>query len=183
MLSMADDKKKGYALGAASFLTKPVDWATLDSVIKNAVRGDKEGGSPVLVVDDNAEIRSLVRRTLEGSGWAVSEAANGREALEAIADQVPSLILLDLVMPEMDGFSFLAEMRANADWQNIPIIVLTARDLDHDDKARLAGSVRNILQKGAYSREQLLGEVRSMVSDYSSIQSGVVIEATDRGDS
>jgi hypothetical protein len=183
MLSMADDKKKGYALGAASFLKKPIDWATLDNVIKNAVRGGGGTGTPVLIVDDDADIRRLVRRTLEASGWIVSEASNGQEALDAVANQVPSLILLDLVMPEMDGFSFLAKLRANAAWQQIPIVVLTARDLDQNDKARLAGSVRNILHKGAYSREQLLGEVRSMVSDYSSIQSGVVVEAITRENS
>jgi len=181
MLSMADDKKQGYALGAASFLTKPVDWETLDGVIKNAVRGGAQSGS-VLVVDDNAEIRDLVRRTLKGSGWTVSEAANGREALACVAAATPSLILLDLVMPEMDGFSFLAELHATPAWQHIPIIVLTARDLDHEEKGRLQGSVQRILQKGAYSREQLLGEVKSMVADYSSIQNRVVAEAAERED-
>jgi CheY-like chemotaxis protein len=180
MVSMADDRKKGYALGASSFLTKPISWETLDGVIKNAVRGGNRSDAPVLVVDDNAEIRDLLRRTLEGSGWVVAEATNGREALAEVASQVPSLILLDLVMPEMDGFSFMAELRANPEWREIPIIVLTARDLSGDDKFRLAGSVQNILQKGAYSTEQLLREVRSMVSDYSSIQNRVVAETAER---
>lgn len=155
-------------MGAASFLTKPIDWDTLDAVVKKAVRGDIKDASPVLVVDDNPEIRELVRRTLTSNGWTVVEAADGCEALDQVAAQRPVLILLDLTMPEMDGFTFISKLNENVLWRDIPVVVLTARDLSNGDRERLQGSVRNILLKGAYSRDQLLSEVRQMVDDYTS---------------
>ena len=170
MLSMAEDKKRGFAMGAASFLSKPIEWGVLDKVVKKAVRGGTQNASPVLVVDDNAEIRELVSRTLTKNGWTVTEAADGREALERVAEQTPALILLDLAMPEMDGFTFISKLNENETWRNIPVVVLTARDLSQVDKERLQGSVRSILSKGAYSSEQLLSEVKKMVSDYTAIK-------------
>jgi signal transduction histidine kinase/DNA-binding response OmpR family regulator len=175
MLSMTDDRKKGYALGATSFLTKPIDWDKLDSVIKQSVRGAGSDSGPILVVDDQAEIRDLLRRTLRIGGWDVVEAANGIEALEQVADTLPALILLDLAMPEMDGFSFIARLRENEAWRHIPIVVITARDLDRQDRLRLQGSVLNVLQKSAYSRAQLLEEVRSMVTGYTMGQNSVAV--------
>ena len=166
MLSMADDRTRGYALGATSYLTKPIDWEALDSVVKRAVRDCVNGASPVLVVDDNAEIREQICRTLTKHGWSVIEAANGNEALNRIAKGRPVLILLDLTMPDMDGFTFIAKLNENESWRDIPIIVLTASDLSNRDRERLQGSVRNILQKSAYNFDQLLVEVRRMVSDY-----------------
>ena len=166
MLSMADDRKKGYALGATSYLTKPIDWETLDGVIKKSVRNKRGASGPILVVDDQADIRDLVRRTLSNGGWEVVEAANGVEALERVAAALPALILLDLTMPKMDGFTFISRLHENEAWRDIPIVVLTAGDLDKEDRDRLQGSVRDILLKGAYSQDQLLEEVRSMVTDY-----------------
>ncbi|MFV1998491.1 MAG: response regulator [Acidiferrobacterales bacterium] len=166
MLSMTDDRTRGYALGATSFLSKPIDWETLDGVVKKVVRDKKRSVSPILIVDDNAEIRGLVRRTLTTSGWSVTEAANGREALNSVAKQRPMLILLDLTMPDMDGFTFISKLNESEELRDIPVVVLTAGDLSRRDRDRLQGSVLNILQKDAYSRDQMLNEVRQMVSDY-----------------
>ena len=111
-------------------------------------------------------MRDILRRVLEKAGWAVTEAANGREALECVAAHRPELILLDLMMPEMDGFTFLEELRQQEAWRSIPVVVVTAKDLTPDDCQRLTGSVEQILQKGAYSREELLREVRDLVATH-----------------
>jgi GAF domain-containing protein/CheY-like chemotaxis protein/anti-sigma regulatory factor (Ser/Thr protein kinase) len=159
MLTIVDDRNLGYALGASDYLTKPIDRERLVTVLKQH-RRDR----PVLVVDDDAEVRQLLRRMLESEGFAVVEAENGRVALERLRGESPSLILLDLMMPEMDGFEFVAELRRHEGWRAIPVVVITARDLSRDDRERLNGHVEKILQKGTYDRDQLLVEVRELVA-------------------
>jgi len=159
MLTIVDDRNLGYALGASDYLTKPIDRERLVTVLKHH-RRDR----PVLVVDDDAEVRQLLRRMLESEGFAVVEAENGRVALERLRGEPPSLILLDLMMPEMDGFEFVAELRRDEGWRAIPVVVITARDLSRDDRERLNGHVEKILQKGTYDRDQLLAEVRELVA-------------------
>jgi GAF domain-containing protein/CheY-like chemotaxis protein len=160
MLTIVDDRNLGYALGASDYLTKPIDRERLVTVLKQH-RRDR----PVLVVDDDAEVRQLLRRMLELEGFAVVEAENGRVALERLRGTSPSLILLDLMMPEMDGFEFVAELRRHEGWRAIPVVVITARDLSRDDRERLNGHVEKVLQKGAYDRDQLLAEVRELVAN------------------
>jgi len=159
MLTIVDDRNLGYALGASDYLTKPIDRERLVTILKEHRRD-----LPVLVVDDDAEVRQLFRRILEPEGYAVVEAENGRAALERLRDVSPSVILLDLMMPEMDGFEFVAEFRRHEPWRAIPIVVVTAKDLSHHDRERLNGYVQRILQKGTYGREQLLAEVRELVA-------------------
>jgi CheY-like chemotaxis protein len=159
MLTIVDDKNLGYALGAADYLTKPIDRERLVTVLKQH-RRDR----PVLVVDDDAGLRQLLRRMLEPEGYTVVEAENGRVALERLRDVSPSVILLDLMMPEMDGFEFVAEIRRREGSRTIPIIVITSRDLSADDRERLNGYVQKILQKGTHGRDQLLAEVRELVA-------------------
>jgi CheY-like chemotaxis protein len=159
MLTIVDDKNLGYALGASDYLTKPIDRERLVTVLKQ-YRHDR----PVLVVDDDPSVRHLFRRLLEPEGYVVAEAENGRAALERLRDVSPSVILLDLMMPEMDGFDFAAELRRHDVWREIPIIVITARDLSREDHERLNGYVQKILQKGAHGRDQLLAEVRELVA-------------------
>jgi CheY-like chemotaxis protein len=118
---------------------------------------------PVLVVDDDESLRQLVRRILEREGFTVMEAENGRAALERLRDSSPGAILLDLMMPEMDGFEFVAEFRRHEAWRGIPIVVVTAKDLSREDRERLNGHVERILQKGMHSRAELLAEVRELV--------------------
>jgi CheY-like chemotaxis protein len=117
-----------------------------------------------LVVEDDPVMRDMLRRRLEKEDWTVIEAENGRVALERMTERQPELILLDLMMPEMDGFQFLDEIRKRKDWHAIPVIVVTAKELSAEDRQRLNGSVEKILQKGAYSREDLIREVRDMVT-------------------
>ena len=123
-----------------------------------------DGVSTVLLVEDDIETREMMARTLGKAGWVVSEAGNGQEALDMMSDLQPQLILLDLMMPVMDGFDFLAELRAGPEWQQIPVIVITAKDLTADDRDRLAGKVEEVLEKNAYTREQLLERVSEAVA-------------------
>jgi CheY-like chemotaxis protein len=164
MLTIVDDKNLGYALGAADYLTKPVDRDRLVAIL-NKYRG--AGPAPlVLVVEDDPASREILQRTLEKEGWAVATAENGRVALQRVALQRPALILLDLMMPEMDGFEVVEALRQRDDWRTIPIVVVTAKNLTAEDHSRLNGYVERILQKGAYSREDLLAEIRSLVTAY-----------------
>jgi hypothetical protein len=159
MLTIVDDRNLGYALGAADYLTKPIDRERLVAVLRQHRRD-----LPVLVVDDDPEVRALFRRMLEPDGYTVVEAPNGRAALDRLGEVTPGVILLDLMMPEMDGFEFVAEFRRHEAWRAIPIVVVTAKDLSPDDRQRLNGYVERVLQKGAYGREQLLAEVRELVA-------------------
>lgn len=148
----------GYALGVSDFLSKPVDRNLLISCL-NKYRAAEERGS-LLVVEDDEDTRNVLCRMLKQEGWWPAEAANGRIALEMIEKTVPQLILLDLMMPEMDGFEFVAEMRKREEWRSIPIVVVTAKELTAEDRYQLNGAVQKILVKGASSQDQLLEDVR-----------------------
>jgi signal transduction histidine kinase/CheY-like chemotaxis protein len=159
MLTMVDDRNLGYALGASDYLTKPLDRERLIAVL-----GKYRRDLPVLVVDDDEPLRELMRRILEREGFTVMEAENGRVALDRAKESSPGLVVLDLMMPEMDGFEFVAEFRRHQPWRTAPIIVVTAKDVSDDDRERLNGGVERILRKGAYTRETLLREVRDLVA-------------------
>ena len=159
MLTIVDDKNLGYTLGAADYLTKPIDRERLVTVLDKYRRD-----LPVLVVDDDHTVRQLLRRMLEPEGYTVVEAENGRAALERLQDDVPAIILLDLMMPQMDGFEFLTELRRHEAWRAIPVVVVTAKDLSGEDRERLNGYVQKILQKGTHGRAELLAEVRELVA-------------------
>jgi len=160
ILSIVEDKNRGYSLGVSEYLIKPIDRDRLLSVIHRFTTQP----SQVLIVEDDPETRKALHRMLSKEGWEIIEAANGREALEHVAKSRPAFILLDLVMPEMDGFEFLAELRKSNDSRSIPVTVITAKDLEAEERRQLKGSVEKILQKGAYTREEFLSEVHSLVS-------------------
>jgi signal transduction histidine kinase/DNA-binding response OmpR family regulator len=158
MVSMLDDRDIGHALGAADYLTKPFDRQKLVTALR---RYRRDGSArPVLVVEDDAPTREVIRRALERDGWAVSEADNGRRGLQSVARHVPDLIVLDLMMPEMDGFEFVAELRKSESGRKIPVVVVTAKEITEEDRRRLNGQVRQVLHKGSFSREELSSELR-----------------------
>jgi signal transduction histidine kinase/CheY-like chemotaxis protein len=161
MLTIVDNKNFGYALGAAEYLTKPIDRDRLSSVL---LRYRGNASNTALVVEDDAASREMLRRLLENDGWVVEEANNGRAALEQLAFKPPSIVLLDLMMPEMDGFEFLAEMHLHEEWKPIPVVVITAKDLTAEDRLRLNGHVSRVLQKGLYNRDELLEHVSKLVA-------------------
>jgi hypothetical protein len=161
MISIVDDKQLGFALGAADYLTKPVDRARLTEILARRVGRDRE--RHVLVVDDLPDNRALLRRALEQEGWTVTEAENGRAGLEAVANHAPALVLLDLMMPVMDGFEFLRELRARPEGRMIPVVVVTAKELTAAERDMLRSCVENIVQKGALAPEEILAEIRAKI--------------------
>jgi len=164
MVTMTDDRETGYALGATEFLTKPIERGRLVQMLERYAPADSQRCA--LVVDDQPENREMLRRTLEKERWQVSEAENGRVALDRVAERLPSLILLDLMMPVMDGFEFVLELRKVEAWREIPIVVVTARDLTEEDRNRLNGEVVGLIQKGGMDRESLLAQLRAQLSAF-----------------
>ncbi len=165
MLTMMDDRNMGYSLGAAEYIIKPFDRNQLIAVLKKFRHSAEE--KTVLVVEDDAPTREMVRRILEKDGWIVLEAENGKVGLEQLAKARPALILLDLMMPVMDGFEFVEVIRKREDLKDIPVLVVTVKDLTADERGKLTKSVQKIVEKGSCSHEDLLRIVRDAVSTLS----------------
>lgn len=118
----------------------------------------------VVVVDDTSEARRLIRRILQSQGdFEIFEATNGREALELVTKQRPDLVILDLMMPEVDGFAVLDSLRSKPETANIPVIVATAKELTVDEKSRLQGQIQSLMLKGDFLNDEFLEEVRSLI--------------------
>ena len=147
MLTIVDNKNLGYALGAADYLTKPIQRDRLLAILAKYCPPSEP--ATVMVVEDDIETQEVIRRLLEKAGIQVMVAENGRVALERLAEGQPGLILLDLMMPEMDGFQFVDHVRQHEAWRAIPIVVVTAKDLTAEDRLRLNGYVTEIIQKDA----------------------------------
>lgn len=161
MVTILEDRNLAYTLGATDYLVKPLDRSRLLSVIERYCPRHAE--QFVLLVEDDAMTREMTQRMLEKEGWHAVLASNGRQALECIARRRPELILLDLMMPEMDGFQFLDELGKRADCDGIPVVVITAKDLSLEDRQFLNSRVERTLQKGAYRRDDLLSSLRDLV--------------------
>jgi signal transduction histidine kinase/DNA-binding response OmpR family regulator len=173
MLTMVDDPERGFSLGAADFATKPVDRQRLSSILRKCV--PRAGQRTVLMVEDDPAARVMTRNILIKEGWKVVEAENGRVALERMAEERPSVILLDLMMPEMDGFEFADRVGRNPEWRNIPIVVVTARELSARERSRLNGYVETILQKADGTHGELLARVRELLDDFA-VPRGAALE-------
>lgn len=164
MVSMLGDRNTGYMLGAADYLIKPIDREQLSRTL-HKYRCDI-GTCKLLLVEDDEPTRVMMRSLLAREGWRIKEAENGKVALEMVQKELPDLILLDLMMPEMDGFDFLHAIRSIEGGSEVPVVVLTAKDLTQEDRLRLSGSVESIHQKGSYSKEELLGEIRNLIAQH-----------------
>jgi CheY-like chemotaxis protein len=165
LLTMVDDlKTAGHALGASDYLIKPVDGTKLLPILDKLCAERKE--TSILVVEDDPPTRLMVCRLIEREGWVAVPAENGRRALELLKTFTPSVVLLDLLMPEVDGFSVLREMRAKAEWRDIPVVVLTSLDLTGEVRKLLQQQAERVLQKGRYTKEELLKEVRNAVAEF-----------------
>ncbi|MBO9596808.1 MAG: response regulator [Cohnella sp.] len=161
ILSFTEDTNLGFALGASEYLTKPVSREQLVEVMDKYI--DNRNAHTVLVIEDDATTSEMMTKLLEKESFAVDQARNGKEALERLKLQVPNLILLDLMMPEMDGFQLVAEMRKNSAWSDIPIVVVSAKSLTSEERTRLNGYVKGILQKGTFNHKWLLAEIRRLI--------------------
>ena len=161
MVTIVDNQSIGFSLGAADYLIKPID---RDRLVR-AVQKCCPRGAPrhVLIVEDDAPTSELMGRALREIDCTVTQAGNGRVGLERLNDALPDAILLDLMMPEMDGFEFIAKVRADSRWRRIPVIVVTAKILTAEDLARLNGQVQHLVHKGEYSGKAVLAALQELV--------------------
>jgi GAF domain-containing protein/CheY-like chemotaxis protein/two-component sensor histidine kinase len=171
MVTILDEQRRAASLGAAGYLTKPIDRERLRGLMG---RFRTSAQSPrVLLVEDDADQRERVRTWLEGQQWSVQEAADGREALARLQADKPDVILLDLMMPEMDGFAVVAALQKEPNWRDIPVIVITARDLDGKDRERLNSGVQTVLVKETFRPAELVERIRRLARSEPIISSGM----------
>lgn len=168
MATIMSDKQMGYSLGATDYLTKPLNQQQLKSILNKYQSPSNNGNNNVMVVDDDLSTRQMMRRLLEKEGWEVMEAEDGEDALNKININIPQLILLDLMMPKIDGFQFINLLRQNSVWTKIPVIIITAKDLSEEERKKLNSYVENIIQKGDYDRQSLLQEIHCLIDQATS---------------
>ncbi|OAE99593.1 hypothetical protein AYJ54_33085 [Bradyrhizobium centrolobii] len=161
MLTIVDERSKGYALGASEYITKPIDWTRLRAVLHHLSGGPSR--KDILLIEDDEQTRRLLASRLAAEGWRIVEAENGQEGLKRLAQRRPSLILLDLMMPEMDGFEFIEALRGNAAFEDIPVIVMTATDLSEAHRQRLNDGIVEFVSKAGCTRDELLTRVRDFL--------------------
>jgi PAS domain S-box-containing protein len=159
MITVLDEKPLGFELGATGYLTKPVDRDRLTGLLQRVAPHGAH--APVLIVEDEPDVRDLLRRIVEAEGYRVVEAENGGTGMARVAEETPCLILLDLMMPEVDGFAFLDALRGTDAGRAVPVIVITAKDLTREDRARLNGGVEHILEKQRLRGEELVARLRA----------------------
>ena len=165
MLTMGDTQELGFALGAFDFLSKPLDRNQLLKALER-INLPASGETEILIVEDDRDTRELLQRTLEREGWKVITATDGVNAIELLAGatRVPDLVLLDLMMPRLDGFGVLDAIRKNPLWASIPVVILTAKDLTIDERMLLSQSSAAILEKGAVPPSEVLENLRSQLT-------------------
>jgi signal transduction histidine kinase/CheY-like chemotaxis protein len=171
MITIVDEHRRGVALGAAGYLTKPIDRERLHRLVSR-FRAPVPP-TRVLVVEDDAVQRERMRGWLEGPQWTVREAENGRDALNRIQESKPDVILLDLMMPEMDGFAVVAALQKEAPWRDIPVIVITSLDLDAKDRERLNAGVQFVLVKERFQPTDLVERIRRLVQRTPAVSNGM----------
>ncbi len=161
MVSMINERQIAFGMGAEEYLTKPVDRDKLAAIVKK-YRKDP-ATCLVLLVEDDLATRDIMRRTLEKENWKVVEAENGRQALAKLRVYNPSLILLDLMMPVMDGFQVVGELKKNPEWRDIPVVIVTAKDLSDKDVRNLRGRVEQIVHKSEMNIEDLPAALKGLL--------------------
>lgn len=163
LVTISDDRQRACVLGAAEFLQKPVEPERLVAALERSL--PEKAAGPVLVVDDDPASRDTAARALRRRFGEVIEAADGYAALACVEHRKPALILLDLMMPGMDGFDFIATLRQVDEWRKIPIVVLTAKDISAEDQERLQGDVRRVLRKGDFAGVGLAAEIADLLRE------------------
>ena len=165
VVTITTDRGVALSLGAADFMTKPIERGRLVSVLNTLL----QGGGSVLLIEDDPQSRKLTQRQLERLDLQVTETCNGREAIAWLSSNpAPGMILLDLLMPEMDGFSVLDAIETHPDWRHIPVVILTGKDLSTDERELLQGRVREVIAKGSVSAKDLASVVRQTLRAHQS---------------
>jgi signal transduction histidine kinase/CheY-like chemotaxis protein len=161
MISLLEDKALGHELGVEDYLVKPVSRAQLAESLKKQHFGADQ--LKVLIIDDDPINRDMMKESLKKTGWQVSQAENGEKALRVLDQQRPDLILLDLMMPQMDGFEFIHHLRSHESWRDIPVIVLTSKELNPEERGLLKQRAQRVFQKGAYQKGNLVAEASALL--------------------
>jgi len=164
MVTLLDQAEMGVSMGAVDYLIKPVNAPRLVSAVERWL-GKPSAETNVLVVDDDPDMREIMQRTLQSAGYQVSVAVDGAKGLISIAQDPPDLVVLDLMMPEMDGFEFLHHLRREPRYSDIPVLVATAKELTEGELEMLKRSAQNVIRKEAHSRAELLHVVERQVTD------------------
>ena len=163
VISVSEDKATGSVLGATAFIPKPVTKELLLSEID--MLSQRRVVRNILVVDDDAAIREYFGAVLRERGYRVVTVAGGAEALESVSAYLPDVVVLDLMMPEVDGFSVLTALRRNATTHDLPVVVATAKDLTPEERRKLAESTERVIEKGSMGKERLLSELGNILAD------------------
>lgn len=158
LLSVVENNEIAMALGATDCLTKPIDWTKLQICLERLL--PKSDPDRILVVEDDPASSELVTRILERDGWTIERVSNGKEAYASMEASPPALVLLDLMMPEMDGFELVSQLKNHPTLSTVPVVVLTSKMLTPSDHARLNGRVLDILAKGTTGRQELLEAIK-----------------------
>jgi len=179
VVTVAADRGVAFSLGAADFMTKPVERGRLVSLV-HTLLGDR---GTVLLVEDDPASRELTQRQLERLDVEVVEAKNGREAFEWLSkNPSPGMLLLDLLMPEMDGFSLLDAIKKHPEWQRIPVVILTGKELTATERELLEGRVRSVIAKGSVSANDLALLVRRILHEHAHGADPELVEQAARVD-
>jgi CheY-like chemotaxis protein len=163
MLTVMDEKRKGMSLGVSEYLLKPADSAELAGVVSGYLGSPLSARGGVLLVDDDAITRRRISQSLRERGWTVREAENGRHGLVLLQQRVPDLIVLDLVMPEMDGFAFLEHVRKSPAFCAVPVVVFTSKNLSAAERALLNGGAARVMNKNDDTLDDLAREVSTQL--------------------
>jgi signal transduction histidine kinase/DNA-binding response OmpR family regulator len=172
VVSIVDNKDFGMVLGATDYLVKPIDHDRLRAILRQIGPAPEAGSATILIVDDDPAICDVLGSSLSSDGWRVLTAGDGEAALATVASERPTAMVLDLMMPRVDGFDVLQSIRADPRTRELPVIVVTARDLSEHDRERLGGAAQRVLTKQALSIDDLRGQVRALLGAHRSRADG-----------
>jgi len=164
LVTMVENRSMGYSLGATEYLSKPIDKERMVDVLKRSVRSQTKG--PVLIIENDQSMRESLQEMLKLEGWEADAVATAEHALSEIGKNPPVLILLDLIMPQMDGFDFLAQLRSTPRWRNIPVLIVTGKELTDKELTMLHNNAAKVVNKTSFAHDDLLKEVYATVADY-----------------
>jgi signal transduction histidine kinase/DNA-binding response OmpR family regulator len=166
VVSIVDNKDFGMVLGATDYLVKPIDQERLRGILRELDAVPRPGDGTILVVDDDPAIRDVLGSSLVSDGWRVITAGDGAAALATLANERPAAMVLDLMMPRVDGFDVLRSVRADPATRELPVIVVTARELTDEDRAHLVGAAQRVITKQALSLDELRGQIRELLRSH-----------------
>ena len=163
LLTIVDKKALGFQLGAADYLLKPLDPVAVREALDRAIIPDGRRPKRVLVVDDDPNVVDMLRQSLPESDFSLESALDGVAGLRAIEANRPDILLLDLIMPRLDGFGVIENLRANPQTRDLPIIVISAKELTSDESKKLKESVAFVMKKQGFDGEKLIDEINNVL--------------------